>query len=120
MDSILTTIKQLVGLEADYTEFDLDISTYINMALMTLKQLAVCSEDSVSVYDAATTWNEVFGDMKNIEGVKTYIYLRVKILFDPPTNTSVLEAMKQQISELEWRLNMQSERDSTTNETITK
>ena len=113
MESILTTIKKLLGIEKDYTHFDADIIVYINMALMTLNQLGVGPEQPVSIASDMNTWQNTFGDVKDIEAVKTYIYLKVRMLFDPPSNSSVLEAMNRQANELEWRLNVQVEHSDT-------
>ena len=109
MQSILTSIKKLLGITEDYDRFDADIIMHINSVLMILNQLGVGPEKCASITDKIDTWYDVFGDMDNIEAVKTYIYLRVRILFDPPTSSFVLESMNRQISELEWRLNVQAE-----------
>lgn len=109
MDSILTTIKKLLGVEEDYKHFDNDIIVHINSALMTLNQLGVGPANPVSVTSELDTWEKVLGDIKNLEAVKTYIYLKVRMIFDPPTSSFVLEAMRKQAEELEWRLNVQTE-----------
>lgn len=109
MDSILTTIKKLLGIEADYTHFDNDIIVHINSVLMTLNQLGVGPESPASITSELDTWDKTLGDIKNLEAVKTYIYLKVKMIFDPPTSSFVVDAMNKQASELEWRLNVQTE-----------
>lgn len=109
MESILTTIKKLLGITEDYEHFDTDIIVYINMALMTLHQLGVGPEQPASISNNGDTWQSTFGNVDDIEAVKTYIYLKVKMLFDPPSNSSVLEAMNRMVGELEWRLNVQIE-----------
>lgn len=109
MDSILTTTKKLLGIEADYTHFDNDIIVHINAVLMTLNQLGVGPEDPASITSDMETWTNVFGETKNIEAIKTYVYLKVKMIFDPPTSSFVLDAMNKQANELEWRLNVQTE-----------
>lgn len=111
MESILTTIKKMLGITEDYTHFDIDIIIHINTALMTLSQLGVGSDPPSSITSDVETWQTIFGSMNDIEAIKTYIYLKVKMLFDPPTTSFVLEAMNRQISELEWRLNMQKDRE---------
>lgn len=109
MDSILTTIKKLLGIEADYTQFDGDIVVHINTVLMTLYQLGVGPDSPASITNEMDTWEKIFGEEKNIEAIKTYIYLKVKMIFDPPTSSFVLDAMNKQANELEWRLNVQTE-----------
>jgi hypothetical protein len=109
MDSVLTSIKKLLGIEEDYTHFDNDIIIHINSTLMTLNQIGVGPDKPVYVVSKANTWNDILGNTEDIEAVKTYIYLKVRMLFDPPASSFVLEAMKQQASEIEWRLNVQAE-----------
>jgi len=107
--SILTTIKKMLGLEEDYTEFDIDIVVLINSALMTLTQLGIGPSSGFLITSAEDTWTSFLGATTELEGVKTYIYLKVKSVFDPPTSASVLEAIKENITELEVRLNVQAE-----------
>lgn len=109
MDSILTSIKKLLGLTEEYTVFDADIIIGINTAFSTLNQLGVGPEEGFSIEDANTTWYEFIGDDKRFESVKTYVYLKTRLLFDPPMSSAVSEVIKQQIAELEWRLNVQAE-----------
>ena len=109
MTSILTTIKKMLGLEEDYTEFDIDIVVLINSALMTLTQLGIGPSSGFLITSAEDTWASFLGATTELEGVKTYIYLKVKSVFDPPTSASVLEAIKENITELEVRLNIQAE-----------
>lgn len=109
MESILNSIKKLLGIEADYTHFDTDIVIHINTALMSLRQLGVGSSQSMTIKNELDTWSSIFGDTTDIEAIKTYIYLKVRIIFDPPTSSFVLDAMNRQITELEWRLNTQVE-----------
>lgn len=109
MESILTSIKKLLGITAEDTSFDVDVIIHINSAFMTLNQLGVGPEQIVSISSDLDTWQSALGEIKDIEAVKTYIYLKVRTVFDPPTSSSVLDAMNRQISELEWRLNIQVE-----------
>ena len=108
-DSILNTTKKLLGIEPDYTAFDLDIITHINSVFTTLQQLGVGPEDSFFISDATPTWSDFIGDEKNINSVKTYVGLRVRLLFDPPTTSFAIESFQNQLKELEWRLNVQVE-----------
>lgn len=107
MESILTSIKKLLGISEDYEHFDADIIMHINTAFMILTQLGVGPSDGFRIEDDSTTWNEFISeDNKNLEAVKSYIYMKVKLLFDPPLSSIVLESMNRMISELEWRLNL--------------
>lgn len=114
MDSILDHIKKLLGMTSDYTHFDTDVITHINSALWRLRQLGVRDEDTFKITGKDETWGMFFGDSKDVdlEAVKSYIYLKVKVIFDPPTSSFVLEAMKQQIAEYEWCLNVEAENGS--------
>lgn len=108
MESILTSIKKLLGIEEDYTQFDSDIIIHINSSLMYLNQLGVGPKTFV-ISDKTKTWEDYLGENENIEAVKSYIYLKVRLIFDPPTSSSVLDAMERQIKEFEWRLTVQME-----------
>lgn len=103
-DSILTTIKKLLGLAEDYTPFDADVIVFINSAFMTLRQLGLGPEAGFSISDSSTTWTDYINDIQLYEPVKEYIYLKVRTMFDPPVNSFVMDAYTQQASELEWRL----------------
>ena len=109
MTSILTTIKQMLGFEEDYTDFDVDIIVLINGALMTLTQIGIGPSSGFFITSAEATWTSFLGTTTELEGVKTYIYLKVRSVFDPPASASVLEAIKENITELEVRLNIQAE-----------
>lgn len=107
MDSILTSIKKLLGLDEDYEIFDMDIIMHINTVLSVLTQLGVGPSNGFSIIDKTATWTDFVNDLSKIEMVKSYIYMRVRLLFDPPQSSAVIEVMNRQISELEWRLNVQ-------------
>lgn len=106
MESILTTIKKLLGITEEYKHFDNDIVVHINMALMTLNQLGVGPTDPYVITSEMDRWDDFLKETKNLEAVKTYVYLKVRLAFDPPANSSLIEAITRQISELEWRLNV--------------
>lgn len=108
-ESILTSIKKLLGLTKEYTNFDADIIMHINSVFMILNQLNVGPVNGFRIEDDSSTWDEFITEDDNLDAVKSYIYLKVKLLFDPPLNSAVMEAMKQTINELEWRLNVQAE-----------
>lgn len=106
MDSILTSIKKLLGITEEYENFDQDIIMHINSAFMILNQLGVGPKSGFSISDKSSTWDEFIPESSNLEAVKTYVHLKVKLMFDPPLSSTVIEAIKSQINELEWRLNV--------------
>lgn len=110
-ESILTSIKKLLGLSKDYVVFDTDIIMHINTVFVILNQLGVGPSEGFKIVDDLATWNMFTNDVNNLESIKTYIYLKVKLLFDPPLNSSVLESTKQLINEFEWRLNVESDKE---------
>lgn len=111
MESILTSIKKLIGITEDYKHFDTDLIIHINSVFMILSQMGIGPDNGFSISDETTTWNDYLPEgNKNFEAVKTYICLKTRIVFDPPQSSSTMEAMKQTISELEWRLNVEAER----------
>lgn len=103
-DSILNDIKKLLGFDAAYTAFDQDIIIHINSVFMILRQLGVGPEAGYKITDANNTWSEFTDDDIFIESVKSYIYLKVRLMFDMPQNSSLVQAIQTQITELEWRL----------------
>lgn len=108
MDSILLSIKKMLGIAADYKHFDEDIIMHINSVFMTLNQLGV-AETVPCISGEEETWDRVFVNVKSVPAIKTYTYLKVRMVFDPPTSAFVMEAMKTQATELEWRLNVQAD-----------
>ena len=104
MDSILTSVKKLLGLTEEYAAFDTALIMHINSVLMLLNQMGVGPEKTFAISDATATWSEFCQGKEDIEAVKSYTALKVRMLFDPPQSSSVMEAIKSQISELEWRL----------------
>lgn len=107
-DSILLSIKKLLGPMAEYEVFELDIMMHINSAFSVLTQLGVGPSEGFFIKDANDLWSDFIQSPK-LEMVKTYIYLKVKLVFDPPSSSAVLESMNRQISEFEWRLNSAAE-----------
>lgn len=106
MESILTSIKKLLGIEEEYTQFDNDIIMHINSAFLNLTQLGVGPVEGFLIEDDTATWEDFIGDSNQLQAVKSYMYLKVKLLFDPPLSSSVIESMNRMIAELEWRLNV--------------
>jgi len=103
-ESILTSIKKLLGIPEEQTHFDPDIIMHINSVLSILNQLGVGVE-GFSIQDKDATWNAFVTDDTKTEMIKTYVYQKVKLIFDPPLSSSVIEAMNRSIAELEWRIN---------------
>jgi hypothetical protein len=117
--SILKSVKKVVGISATDTSFDEDILMHTNTALATLNQLGVGPEGGISVYDDSATWASVFGTDQRYSAVKSYVYAKVKLLFDPPTTSFLLEALQENVREMEWRLNTVRETDNfEPNETV--
>ncbi len=108
-ESILTSIKKLLGITKEHTSFDPDIIMHINTVFMILNQLGVGPSNGFRIEDDSTTWDEYIKNEDNLEAVKSYIHLKVKLLFDPPLSSAAMEATKQLTNELEWRLNVGAE-----------
>ena len=108
-ESILTSIKKLLGIPEDYEHFDQDIIIHINSVFMILNQLGVGPTEEFTITDKTAVWSDFISDNKKIESVKTYVYMKVRLLFDPPLSSAVMECMNRMISELEWRLNSEAE-----------
>jgi hypothetical protein len=107
--SILNSTKKILGIASDYTAFDLDIITHINSVFSTLAQLGVGPVEGFMIEDDTAEWNDFILDETQLNSVKSYVYLRVRLLFDPPTTSYLINAYNTQISELEWRLNTHRE-----------
>lgn len=108
-DSILDTTKKLLGFESDYTAFDLDIIVHINTVFSTLQSLGVGPSEGYSIMDKEATWTEYSGLENMMNAVKSYMFIRVRLMFDPPTSSFHLESLKKQAEEIEWRLHVQAE-----------
>ena len=107
MESILTSIKKLLGIAEEYEHFDNDIIMHINSVFMILTQLGVGPSKGFVITDSSASWDDFLPeDSKKLQAVKTYMYMKVKLMFDPPTSSAVMESMNRMISELEWRLNV--------------
>lgn len=108
-DSILITIKKLLGISADYTAFDVDVIVAINSALMALYQIGVgnASKHMITGYD--DSWSLILNDSIDLESAKEYVYIKTRLIFDPPTSSSMVDAMNSMASEIEWRLNVQND-----------
>lgn len=111
IDSILTSIKKLLGIEETYEHFDPDIVMHINSVIGILTQLGVGPSDGFFISDKTATWEDFLGgDMNKLESVRTYIYLKVRLIFDPPATAAAIESMNRLTNELEWRLNVAADK----------
>lgn len=108
-DSILNSTKKVLGIAEDDDSFDLDILMHINTVFTTLHQLGIGPLDGFMIEDSETTWSDYLEDNTNLNAVKSYMYVRVKLLFDPPSTSFAIEAMQKQVTEFEWRLNVYRE-----------
>lgn len=111
MESILTSIKKLLGIAEDYEHFDVDIIMCINSAFSTLSQLGVGPVNGFLISDKSSKWDDFASatNISNIENAKMYVYLKTRLIFDPPSSGIVTESISSSIKELEWRLNTQHE-----------
>ena len=109
MESILISIKKMLGIDEEYTHFDADIIMHINSVFMILQQLGVGPKEGFAISDEFTVWIDYISDPVKLQIVKSYMALRVRLLFDPPTSSAHMESIKQQIAEFEWRMNVEAE-----------
>lgn len=110
MESILTSIKKMLGITEDYTHYDADLIMHINSVFTILTQLGVGPSEGFRIEDELANWNDFIPtDNVQFESVKSYMHLKVKLLFDPPLSGTVMESYNRMISEFEWRLNMAAE-----------
>ena len=109
MDSILNSTKKLLGIPTEYDHFDIDIMMHINAVFMTLQQLGVGPANGFMISDEYTTWDQFMTEGPALNTVKSYMGLKVQMLFDPPSSGTIMEARKTMIAEYEWRLNLAAE-----------
>lgn len=109
MESILTSIKKLLGIAEEDTNFDQDIIMHINSVFMILTQLGVGPSKGFSIKDYDAVWSDFIPEDFSLEAVKSYVYMKVRLMFDPPLSSAVSDAINRNISELEWRLNVGAE-----------
>ena len=103
-ESILTSIKKMLGITAEYQYFDSDIILSLNSVLGILTQLGVGPKTGFSIQDSSTTWADFIGTDTRLEMIKTFVHLRTKLLFDPPQNASLANVMEEEAKEFEWRI----------------
>lgn len=104
--SILNSVKKILGIEAAYTVFDIDIITHINSVFSTLNELGIGPTEGFMITGTTETWEDYIENDAKFNSVQSYMYLRVRLLFDPPTTSYLLTSLKEQAQELEWRLNV--------------
>lgn len=109
MESILDSIKKLLGITKEYTHFDSDLIMHINTVLSILTQLGIGPEKGFSISDNEAKWKDFIGEDPRLESVKSFVHLKVKLLFDPPMSSAVIDSINRMISELEWRLTVISD-----------
>lgn len=109
MGSILISIKKMLGITEEQNQFDTDIIIHINTALMVLTQLGVGPSNGFAIIDDSAVWTDFVSDIERIEAIKTYVYLKVRLIFDPPQSAAAIESCTKMISELEWRINVVAE-----------
>ena len=107
MESILTSIKKLLGIAEEYEHFDNDIIMHINSVFMILTQLGVGPSKGFVITDSSASWDDFLPEGgEKLQAVKTYMYMKVRLMFDPPTSSAIMESMNRMINEFEWRLNV--------------
>jgi arginine/ornithine N-succinyltransferase beta subunit len=108
IDSILLTIKKMLGIDQNFDGFDIDLIIHINSALMILNQLGV-GVINFKITGSGELWSGFLGTDADIESIKSYIYLKTRLTFDPPANSFLVDAIQKEIKELEWRLQIQKD-----------
>lgn len=106
MDNILASIKERIGIAEDDNSFDTDIIDLINSAFADLNDIGVGPSEGFSISNSNDPWDDFSEDVRVLSSVKDFVYLTVKLTFDPPTQTSLLTSMENRLKKLEWRLNV--------------
>ena len=115
MESILDSIKKLLGIQPEYRAFDEDLIIHINTVFIILNQLNIGPEEGFMIVDGSESWDDFVKGI-NETMVKTYIYLKVRLMFDPPTSGVLIDSMNNMISELEWRLFLEGDKGGDSDE----
>lgn len=111
-ESILVSVKRYLGIIDDCTSFDDDLMLHINSIFSVLTQAGIGPAEGFNITDSSTQWSEFLGEDMRLSAVKSYMNLRVKLLFDPPTSSTLMQAIKEQIKELEWRMYIVKDNDN--------
>lgn len=109
--SILISVKKILGVDNAYKVFDLDIITHINSAFGTLNQLGVGPKQGFMIEDETATWTDFYANDNRLNSVRSYLYLKVRVLFDPPGTSYLIQSLKEEIAQLEWRLTLVKDAD---------
>jgi hypothetical protein len=110
--SILNSTKKILGIAEDYTAFDYDIITHINTVFATLTQIGIGPPDGFMIEDETAIWSDFIAEDPRFNAIRTYVFLKVKMMFDPPQTSYMIESLERQITEFEWRLNVTHENDA--------
>jgi len=116
--SILDSVKKMCGIDPSQTVFDLDIVTHINSVFSDLEQLGIGPVDGFMIEDNVPTWDAFLGDDPRLSSVKSYVYFRVRLMFDPPQTSYLIESFDKQIEKMEWRLHVTREGDAWTDPSL--
>lgn len=108
-ESILIYVKKLLGIQDDYTHFDPDVIYGINAAFGVLTQLGVGPEEGFMISDDSAKWNDFVSDNTRLSLIKPYVYLKTRLLFDPPSSNALIDSFNKTINEYEWRLYVASD-----------
>lgn len=118
-ESILNTIKIMLGIEKDYDVFDTEIISYINSSLFTLSQLGIGPEEGFSITGPDEVWTDVIHESSNLIAIQTFIKFKVQLMFDPPSNSFVVDSINKNIDELTWRLCLEADIENKTESLMT-
>ena len=118
MESVLTSIKKMLGIVEEYTHFDADLIMHINSVLSILNQIGVGPSEGFSIKDKSSVWEDFVPENSKWELIKSYTYMKVKLLFDPPLSSAVIESTNRIISELEWRIQVAADPVKTIEEEV--
>ena len=113
-ESILNSTKKILGIDSSYTAFDEDIIMHINSTFATLNQLGVGPVEGFMISNSTPVWNDILDSDIRLNSVKSYVYLRVRLLFDPPSTSYAMSAIQDQITELGWRISTYREEEGWT------
>ena len=106
MDSILTSVKKLLGIDEAYEHFAADLIMHINSVFMILCQMGVGPSTPYVITDSSDEWTDFSDDVETMNAVRSYVFMKVRMIFDPPQNGTLMDSLKQLIDECEWRLNV--------------
>lgn len=109
MESILTSVKKYIGIAEEYEHFDPDVIMHINTAFAVLWQLGVGPSSAFRITDKTKKWADFTQDEEELAMAQSYVFERVKLKFDPPSSSALLQALKESVTESEWRLNVAAE-----------